>query len=157
MHTVRPIQQDDFKQWLVLWNGYNRFYGRYDETALPAIVTQTTWSRFFDAEEPVFAYVAEESGELLGFVHYLFHRHTSQIAPACYLQDLFTAEGARNKGVGNTLIHTVYEQAKQASCPSVYWHTQETNATARRLYDQVAANSGFIVYRKALSVPVNPE
>jgi len=30
----------------------------------------------------------------------------------------------------------------------VYWHTHETNHTARRLYDTVAENSGFIVYRK---------
>jgi hypothetical protein len=28
--------------------------------------------------------------------------------------------------------------------------TQEHNATARRLYDQIAAASGFVQYRKAL-------
>jgi hypothetical protein len=29
----------------------------------------------------------------------------------------------------------------------VYWQTHETYATAIRLYDRVAAKSGFIVYR----------
>ncbi|TAM96298.1 MAG: GNAT family N-acetyltransferase, partial [Rhodanobacteraceae bacterium] len=28
----------------------------------------------------------------------------------------------------------------------VYWQTQETNATATRLYDRVASRSGFVVY-----------
>jgi hypothetical protein len=41
----------------------------------------------------------------------------------------------------------VYERAREAGCPRVYWLTHHTNATARRLYDQVAENSGFIVYR----------
>ena len=30
----------------------------------------------------------------------------------------------------------------------VYWQTHETNLVARRLYDQVAERSGFIVYRR---------
>jgi hypothetical protein len=29
----------------------------------------------------------------------------------------------------------------------VYWSTHESNATARRLYDQVAENRGFILYQ----------
>ena len=32
----------------------------------------------------------------------------------------------------------------------MYWQTQETNATARRLYDDVAAYHSFIVYTKEL-------
>ena len=32
----------------------------------------------------------------------------------------------------------------------VYWQTHESNAVARRLYDRVAENSGFIVYRHPL-------
>ena len=42
------------------------------------------------------------------------------------------------------------EAARKAGSPRVYWQTHETNATAMRLYDQVADKSGFLVYRKAL-------
>jgi GNAT superfamily N-acetyltransferase len=92
--------------------------------------------------------VAEKGGQLLGLVHYLFHRSTIQIAPTCYLQDLFTNEAARGKGIGRALIESVYERARVAGCPRVYWQTHESNLTAMKLYDKVADRSGFVVYRK---------
>ncbi len=146
--TVRPVDQADYAQWLPLWQGYNKFYGRFGATALPAEVTQTTWARFFDADEPVHALVAESEGRLVGLVHYLFHRSTTMLGPTCYLQDLFTAEEARGKGVGRALIEAVYQRARTAGATRVYWLTHETNTTARRLYDRVAEHYGFIVYRK---------
>jgi GNAT superfamily N-acetyltransferase len=94
------------------------------------------------------ALVAEETGTLVGLVHFLYHRSTIMIAPTCYLQDLFTAEQARGKGVGRALILAVYDRAKTDGSPRVYWQTHETNEAARKLYDRVAERSGFIVYRR---------
>jgi GNAT superfamily N-acetyltransferase len=135
-------------QWLPLWTGYNAFYGRAGETALAEGITETTWSRFLDADEPVHGLAAEHNGRLVGIAHYLFHRNTNAIEPSCYLQDLFTAEAARGKGVGRALIEAVYRAAKQAGASRVYWHTHETNAAAIVLYEQMAERSGFIVFRK---------
>jgi GNAT superfamily N-acetyltransferase len=148
--TIRPVVREDFDAWKPLWDGYNAFYGRSGPTALPMEITQMTWSRFFDAYEPVYALVAEESGVLLGLTHYLFHRSTTQIEPTCYLQDLFTAEASRGKGVGRALIEGVYQRAAAAGTKRVYWQTHETNITAQQLYNKVAERSGFIVYRKIL-------
>jgi GNAT superfamily N-acetyltransferase len=147
---VRPIARSDHDQWLPLWDGYNAFYGREGDTALDPAVTATTWERFFDAYEPVHALVAEQEGRLLGLAHYLFHRSTTAIAPSCYLQDLFTTTEARGRGVGRALIEAVYDAARQAGVPRVYWQTHETNETAMRLYDQVAEKSGFLVYRRMM-------
>jgi GNAT superfamily N-acetyltransferase len=144
------VTHEDYERWLPLWDGYNAFYGRSGTTALPDDVTTMTWSRFFDAYEPVHALIAESGGELLGLAHYLFHRTTTTIAPLCYLNDLFTADAARGKGVGRALIDAVYAHARGAGSPRVYWQTHETNATARQLYDKVAEHAGFIVYRKTL-------
>jgi GNAT superfamily N-acetyltransferase len=146
--TIRRVRREDFPSWKILWDGYNAFYGREGPTALPAEVTEMTWSRFFDAYEPMHAMVAERAGELLGLVHFIFHRSTNQIAPTCYLQDLFTTVTARGHGVGRALIEAVYEHAKAVGAPRVYWHTHETNVTAMQLYDKVAERSGFVVYRK---------
>ncbi|SHN67686.1 Ribosomal protein S18 acetylase RimI [Bradyrhizobium erythrophlei] len=145
---VRPVHRSDYARWLPLWDGYNAFYGRSGETALAGEITAMTWARFFDAYEPVHALVAESGEQLVGLVHYLFHRSTTAIAPVCYLQDLFTSAAARGKGIGGALISEVYEQARQAGVSRVYWQTHETNHTAQTLYDKVAERSGFIVYRK---------
>lgn len=146
--TIRPITRKDYNQWLPLWEGYNAFYGRSGPTALSEEVTLMTWSRFLDAYEPVHALVAESEGKLIGLTHYIFHRSTIAIGPNCYLQDLFTTELARGKGIARALITEVYEQARLAGSPRVYWQTHETNSTAMALYDKVAEKSGFVVYRK---------
>ena len=143
---VRPIRQDDFEAWKPLWDGYNAFYGRKGETALPPEITRATWQRFFDPNEPVFALVAESDGMVLGLTHYLFHRSTTRVELTCYLQDLFTAEGARGRGVGRSLIEGVYGAARLEGVRRVYWQTHETNAAGRLLYDKVAKHVGFIVY-----------
>ena len=146
--TIRPVTRADFDQWLALWEGYNAFYKRVGPAAVPMEVTQTTWARFFDGYEPMHALVAESEGRLVGLVHYVFHRNTVMLGPVCYLQDLFTDPALRGKGVGKALIEAVYEQAKAAGAPRVYWHTHETNHTAMKLYNYVADHSGFVVYRK---------
>ena len=148
--TIRPVARDDFALWKPLWDGYNAFYGRAGATALAPDITQMTWARFFDAYEPMHALVAEQSGKLLGLAHFLYHRSTTQIAPSCYMQDLFTVEEARGKGVGRALIEAVYRLAAAAGSPRVYWQTHETNSTAMQLYDKLAEKSGFVVYRKML-------
>ena len=143
---VRPVVPTDFSDWLPLWEGYNSFYKR----TLPLEITQTTWERFLDPQEPMFALVAVENGQILGLAHYLFHRNTAMLSHACYLQDLFTTESVRNRGIGKALIEAVYEKAKEQGSPRVYWQTHETNTVAKKLYDKIADYSGFVVYRKQI-------
>jgi GNAT superfamily N-acetyltransferase len=147
---IRVPAPSDRARWQVLWDGYNAFYGRAGATALPAEISNALWTRLFDPAEPVHARLAEIDGAVVGLVHYLFHRSTTLLGPICYLQDLFTDEAVRNRGAGGALIDTVYAEARAAGASRVYWHTHETNAVARALYDRVAERSGFIVYRKQL-------
>jgi GNAT superfamily N-acetyltransferase len=148
--VVRSVERVDFERWLTLWQGYNAFYKRAGPTAVPLEVTRMTWDRFFDAYEPMHALVADADGHLLGMTHYIFHRNTIMTGPVCFLQDLFTSADARGKGVGRTLIEGVYQRAREAGSPRVYWNTHESNAPARILYDKVASHDGFLVYRKPL-------
>jgi GNAT superfamily N-acetyltransferase len=148
--AIRSAQRADFPQWSALWDGYNAFYGRVGHTALAAEITQMTWARFFDADEPMHALLAEVAGRIVGLAHFLYHRSTIQIPPTCYLADLFTAEEVRGQGVGRALIGAVYTHAKLAGSPRVYWQTHETNSVAMQLYDQVAERSGFVVYRRSV-------
>jgi GNAT superfamily N-acetyltransferase len=109
--AIRKIQRNDYDDWRVLWDAYNAFYGRSGPTALADEITLATWERFFEASEPVHALVAEASGRVIGLAHYLFHRSTTRLHDVCYLQDLFTAEHLRGRGIGRRLIEAVYEAA----------------------------------------------
>jgi GNAT superfamily N-acetyltransferase len=143
---IRPVRPDDYDSWRPLWDDYNAFYERVGPTALPEEVTESTWRRFFDANEPVHCIVAERDGRVVGLCHYLYHRSTSRIEPMCYLQDLYTLAEERGHGVGRALINATYEIAKEMGCKRVYWQTHTTNTPARTLYDNVAKHFGFLVY-----------
>lgn len=144
--NIREARPSDRPAWDPLWAGYLSFY----ESELPRAVTDTTWSRFHDPAEPMLCLVAEEEdGALLGFAHLVFHRGTWSIGDFCYLEDLFVAETARKRGVARALIEAVYARADALGCERVYWLTHESNAAARKLYDQVAEDRGFIQYRRA--------
>ena len=143
---TRPVETSDYEAWRALWDGYNAFYGRVGATALPEEMTSTTWERFFTAAEPVRALVAEYQGRVVGLAHYIFHRSTTRLHEVCYIQDLFTAERFRGKGVGRQLILAVYDAARREGCSRVYWQTQASNAKGRALYDKVAEHKEFIVY-----------
>jgi GNAT superfamily N-acetyltransferase len=145
---VRAVKPADYDAWRPLWDGYNRFYGRFGPTALPESITTTTWTRFFDGYEPMHALIALHGDRVVGLVHFIYHRNTTLDGPICYLQDLFTVEDLRGKGVGRALIEAVYAHAKASNSKRVYWHTHETNHTAMRLYDAVADKPGFVMYRK---------
>jgi hypothetical protein len=72
--NIRDIELNDRARWGPLWWAYSR--------PIPEEVTEMTWRRFFDGLEPVHAPVAEEGEAMIGFVHYLFHRSTAQLAPS---------------------------------------------------------------------------
>lgn len=145
---VRDIHSGDYADWRTLWDGYNAFYGRSGAKALPEAVTQTLWRRLNAPDAPVRALVATDGENLCGLAHLVFHLSTSASGEVCYVQDLYVADGARRGGVGRALMTAAYDSARARGCGRVYWHTQETNRVARRLYDQIARRTGFIVYRK---------
>ncbi|WP_434630053.1 GNAT family N-acetyltransferase [Chromobacterium sp. CV08] len=148
--VVRPVNQDDYPAWRPLWDGYNAFYGRDGESALPEAISDQTWSRFLDEREPMRALIAERDGRIAGLAHIVIHRSTTRLADVCYLQDLFTVPEARGRGIARALIQAVYRQAAAAGCNRVYWQTHQDNQTARALYDKVADHQGFIIYGREL-------
>jgi hypothetical protein len=117
---VRAVQRADFPQWSDLWDGYNTFYGRAGETALAPEVTRTTWSRFFDAYEPMHALVAEVAGRIVGLTHFLYHRSTIQIPPTCYLADLYH-RGCRARSRRRPGVSTQRVKPQSLGNPPSHW------------------------------------
>lgn len=148
---ILPLYSANFDAWLVLWQGYLTFY----ETNLPMCTTETTWHNLLDATIPIYgfgAFLLQEGNEdkLVGFTHVVLHPNTWNTSECCYLEDLYVDEAMRGLGVGRALIEHVYDFASMKGCNRVYWTTQESNATARKLYDRLAVQTDMVQYRKDL-------
>ncbi|WP_188194409.1 GNAT family N-acetyltransferase [Nonomuraea sp. SYSU D8015] len=147
MISIGKLLPPDREAWEGLFRAYIDFYERSE----PDEMYDRAWEEF-QAGTRLHAFGARLDGRLVGITHFLTHGSTS--APdteVCYLQDLFTAPDVRGKGVGRALIEAVAGWARERGCSRVYWNTHESNSTARRLYDAVAENRGFIRYQIELA------
>lgn len=143
MTAIRPLEAGDEPVWRLLWRDYLAFY----ETELPEAVYATSFGRLTDPGVRDYAgLLAVRDGVPLGLVHYIFHRHGWHVADVCYLQDLYVTPEARGTGAGRALIEAVYAEADAAGAAGVYWLTQASNVTARRLYDRIGHATPVVKY-----------
>jgi GNAT superfamily N-acetyltransferase len=146
--AIRPLAPADRDAWLPLWRGYLAFY----ESELSDEQTALTWHRLLDPQFPIHGALAtDDAGGAVGFVHWLTHAATWSAGPYCYLEDLFVRPDTRGTGAGRALIAHVTDWAREQGAAKVYWLTQESNATARGLYDRVATSTGFVHYEIGLA------
>lgn len=142
---IRELRAADKPRWSELWSGYLEFY----KCDLPSESTNVVWRRLADPDDQPYGLVAlDATDQVVGFVHYHFHLSTWSPAGYCYLEDLFVDPNYRGGGAGRALIEAVYKAADKRGATRVYWHTENTNARARGLYDQVAELTPFVQYRR---------
>ncbi len=162
---IARLSAADRATWGHLALGYKTFY----KTVIDEAAYERTWQRLQHGDG-VYAWGAwlggassdkdrsdaagraagdADRGQLVGIAHYMFHT-SAWSADACYLQDLFTDDAVRGRGVARALIGAVAQSGRERGAAKLYWLTHESNQRARRLYDQVAKNLGFIRYDLAL-------
>ena len=148
MSTIRELNKADKDDWLFFWRGYIDFY----KTSVPEAQYELTWTRLLDNDFNLYALVGEVDGKVCGIVHYTFQESTWAPNNFCLLEDLFVDPSVRGQGIGRALIDAVYEIAMKSGSSRLYWNTDATNETARKLYDSYTNESGKVQYR----VPLNP-
>ncbi|WFU02109.1 GNAT family N-acetyltransferase [Rhizobium sp. CB3171] len=141
--VIRDAKPEDESRWRELWADYLAFYG----VGIAPDITDKTWRRVFDPASAIFMRVAEVDGEVKGFTLCLTHEGTWVRTPDCYLEDLFVDESARGRGVGRALMDDLVALCQKNGWARLYWHTEESNATARKLYDSYVESDGHIRYR----------
>ena len=144
---IRAALAADKQRWFILWQGYLDFY----KTELSTEQSSLTWQRILDPEFNMKCAVAIDDGLIVGFTTYSLQNSTWSENGHCYLEDLFVDTAVRGKGVGRALIEYVKSYAIENNCSRLYWNTDEDNATARKLYDTYALESGKRQYRIALN------
>ncbi len=141
--TIRPLTAGDEPHWRRLWTAYLAFY----EVTRPEAVYAATFARLLSGAPGEYrGLLALCDGQPVGLTHYLFHRTCWAVGDTCYLQDLYADPAVRGHGVGRALIEAVYAAADAHGAASVYWMTQDFNATARQLYDRIGTKTPFIKY-----------
>jgi GNAT superfamily N-acetyltransferase len=140
---LRAAIAADHAQWQGLWAQYLAYY----KVDLAPTITARTWARLMDEACPMQARLAVDGDRVLGFA--IHHHHCSSwvMGDDCYLEDLFVSPQARKSGVGGALIEDLVTLAREKGWHRLYWHTDQDNTTARRLYDRFTPSDGHIRYR----------
>jgi GNAT superfamily N-acetyltransferase len=136
----RPTRATDLR-------GYLSFY-RADVTDE---VTRVSFERLCSGERGMLGLVAVDGeNRPVGLAHLVFHPATWSAGDYCYLEDLYVDPAWRGGGVARDLLGAVYATARARGVEHVYWHTQQYDAAARSLYDQVGQPTSFVVYEHDL-------
>ena len=83
--------------------------------------------------------VADESGELAGFLVYYFIPFTYRAKPNVIIKELYVAEEHRGKGIGELLMKAVAKEAEQAGCGMIKWYVAKWNHRGIEFYERLGA------------------
>ena len=137
--SIRPLLDNDFPQWLPLWDANNM-----DRPNEP--VTSQTWARLLDPDYPIHGLCAVQDDKILGFVHYVVHPTTGSIEPICYMQDVYVDPSMRRKGIARALVQEVAEIKSRENWARIYWLAEGNNEAAQELYKDIGVKLNFTLH-----------
>jgi len=83
--------------------------------------------------------IAEQGGELVGFLVYYFVPFTYRAKPNLIIKELYIADGYRSRGVGKLLMKAVAREAEQAGCGMIKWYVAKWNERGVQFYERLGA------------------
>lgn len=134
--AITRVGEEDLADLLPLMRGYSDFY-EVDppDDALLALAR----ALIANPEHEGIQLIArdEDDGEPLGFATIYWLWSTSRAARIGLMNDLFTAEAARRRGVGEALIRACLDAVRELGGAVLQWQTATDNHTAQALYERV--------------------
>jgi GNAT superfamily N-acetyltransferase len=128
---VRPLRADELEAALPLIAGYQRFY----EAEPDDDRNRRFFARFVEPSDQGLLLGAWVEGELVGFATMYWFHSSTLAADTVLMNDLFTSEHVRGKGVGRALIDACLAVTRDRGGAHLEWYTAPDNRTAQRLYD----------------------
>ena len=104
------------------------------------------------ADEDVAVFVAEQSGEVIGYVYAgLEPRSWKELRDACgFIHDVAVLETGRRSGVATALIDAAVEWLRSRGAPRVVLWTADRNDAAQRLFDRLGFRRTMIEMTREL-------
>lgn len=133
---ITRVGEDDLADLLPLMRGYSDFYEvDPSDDALLAL----SRALIADPEREGVQFIARDAddGTPLGFATVYWTWSTSRAARIGVMNDLFTAEAARRRGVGEALIQTCLGAVRERGGALLQWQTAPDNDSAQSLYERV--------------------
>lgn len=126
---IRAATLADLPQLAALFDAYRCFYGQHGDAHTSYDFIR---QRLMNADSHVLVY--QQQGQLLGFTQLLPLRSSVLAAPVWLLNDLYVAEAARQRGVGQALLQAAASLARQHGVQRLDLATAVDNHAAQALY-----------------------
>lgn len=91
-------------------------------------------------------FVAEDNGDLVGFVTLYFTFSTLRVKRQAILNDLFVLPEARGKKIGENLFKTCLSYIRTNDYCSMVWETGKDNRVAQSLYEKMGGKQSDWLY-----------
>lgn len=132
---ITVVDQNTLEAALPLIRAYQTFYG------CPAISADTNrehFRQFGPDSEKGCLFLYTESGVAVAFATVYFTYSSTLPGKVGVMNDLFTQEAYRGKGIGRKLIDHCLSYATSQGAHRLQWLTATRNETAQRLYDSLS-------------------
>jgi GNAT superfamily N-acetyltransferase len=132
--TIEAVNENNLSELLPLMRQYQQFYEIVDicDERNRNFFTQFGLANPFGCQ-----FLYRQDREVLGFATVYFTYTSTIAAKVAVMNDLFTLENARGKGVGRKLIEHCRQYAKDRGAARLQWVTGEDNTAAHSLYDNL--------------------
>jgi GNAT superfamily N-acetyltransferase len=109
----------------------------YERLAHEVVSTPDDMRRALTGPNPmVEVFLAEISGQPVGFALFFPTFSTFTGRPGLYLEDLFVLPDYRRRGVALALLETLFQAARDRNCARVEWSVLDWNESAIKFYTE---------------------
>ncbi|QGY42620.1 GNAT family N-acetyltransferase [Maribellus comscasis] len=129
---IRPVRKSDYSDLIEMFKEFATFQ-QTPERMVNSVAEMEKEAEFLNG------FVVETaSGTIAGYATWFFAYFT-WIGKSVYMDDLYVKPEYRGNGLGQKLINSVIQKAKQENCKRVHWQVSKWNKSAIGFYKKLGA------------------
>jgi ribosomal protein S18 acetylase RimI-like enzyme len=134
---IESVSSNNLDQVLPLLRQYQEFYKVAD---ISDSRNASFFSQFGESSPAGCQFIYRDSGQVVGFATVYFSFTTSITAKVAVLNDLYTLNEYRGRGIGRKLVQHCQRYAEKNGAARLQWVTAPDNEQAQKLYDGICTS-----------------